>query len=133
MLKAVYNQAVIISEAGFKVNWERPWKLSKLRDYCHHIKYVNFNQTPLNLMPWRAFLFLKNGLIEEMKSEPPQYLAAAADVANTVDPLVWWKSHEEELPNWASAARKVLSSSAEAERVFSILSNSFKNLVCKTI
>ena len=77
------------------MNWERPWKL---RDYCHHIKYVNFNQKPLNLMPCRrAFPFLKNGLIEEMKSELPLYLEAAADVANTVDPLVWWKSHEEEL------------------------------------
>ena len=40
----------------------------------------------------------------------------------------WWKVHEERLPNWSSAVKKVLvvqPSSAAAERVFSLLSASF--------
>ena len=40
----------------------------------------------------------------------------------------WWKVHEEGLPNWSTAVKKVLlvqPSSAAAERVFSLLSASF--------
>ena len=29
------------------------------------------------------------------------YLAAAEDVSREIDLMVWWKSHEAELPNWA--------------------------------
>ena len=40
----------------------------------------------------------------------------------------WWKRNEEVLPNWSNTCKSVLlvqPSSAAAERVFSILSNSF--------
>ena len=40
----------------------------------------------------------------------------------------WWKRNEEVLPNWSSTCKSVLlvqPSLAAAERVFSILSNSF--------
>ena len=40
----------------------------------------------------------------------------------------WWKNNEQVLPNWSSTCKSVLllqPSSAAAERVFSILSNSF--------
>ena len=40
----------------------------------------------------------------------------------------WWKRNEKMLPNWSSTCKSVLlvqPSSATAERVFSILSNSF--------
>ena len=40
----------------------------------------------------------------------------------------WWKRNEKVLPNWSSTCKSVLLvqlSSAAAERVFSILSNSF--------
>ena len=41
----------------------------------------------------------------------------------------WWKQHEIELPNWSRACKMVLlfqPSSAAAERVFSLLQNSFQ-------
>ena len=63
-----------------------------------------------------------------MKSELATYLASASDVAPDIDPPSWWRQHSADLPNWASAIRQVLliqPSSAEAERVFSLLTCSF--------
>ena len=55
----------------------------------------------------------------------PKYLALAEDVSPSVDKDDWWRKHETELPHWSKACKMVLSSSAVAERVFSLLSNSF--------
>ncbi len=74
-----------------------------------------------------AFPFLSNS-IAALKGELPQYVAAAEDVNPTHDPLEFWKRHEDTLPTWAAAARKVVlvqPSSAASERVFSLLNNSF--------
>ena len=77
----------------------------------------------------RAFPFLRNeALLTGMKSELATYLTSASDVGPDIDPLSWWKRHCADLPNWASALRQVLliqPSSAEAERVFSLLACSF--------
>ena len=47
--------------------------------------------------------------------------------APELDKLEWWKNH---LPNWSRACKTALlilpSSAAAAERVFSLLNNSFK-------
>ena len=51
-------------------------------------------------------------------------MAASEDVSTDIDPVVWWKNHAIDLPNWAAAFRLVLlvqPSSAAAERVLSIL------------
>ena len=43
--------------------------------------------------------------------------------------LEWWKNHAVQLPFWSTGCRAILlvqPSSAAAERVFSLLSNSFK-------
>jgi hypothetical protein len=45
-----------------------------------------------------------------------------------VDKLDWWKQHETELPLWSRNCKSVLliqPSSVAAERVFSLLANSF--------
>ena len=49
--------------------------------------------------------------------------AAVEDIDSSVDSLDWWKRHEQTLPNWCSAL--VQPTSAAAERVFSLLQNSF--------
>ena len=70
----------------------------------------------------RAFPFLNSStIIDGLKSEVAAYLAPAEDVFTQIDPIVWWKLHETELPNWAKACRMVLlvqPSSAAAEWVF---------------
>ena len=58
----------------------------------------------------------------------PKYMAKAEDVALTISRTDWWSHHESELPNWSKACKMSLlfqSSSAAAERVFSLLQNSF--------
>ena len=63
-----------------------------------------------------------------LKNELPDYLAEVEGVSEQVDALQWWKSHEENLYNWAKACNVVLlvqPSSAAAERVFSILASPF--------
>ena len=66
--------------------------------------------------------------IQSLKSELPQYLTKTADVSEQFDPLEWWKLNADELPNWSSAAHKLLvlqPSSSDSERVFSLLKASF--------
>ena len=74
-----------------------------------------------------AFPFLSNS-IAALKHELAHYLAAAEDVDPTYDPLKFWKRHQDTLPAWSAAAKRVLLvqlSSAAAVRVFSLLTNSF--------
>ena len=79
-----------------------------------------------------AFPFLNSEVINGLKSELPEYLAAPEDISDEIDVLRWWKSHDsnERLPNWTSTCKKILSvqpSSAAAEHVFSLLNNSFSS------
>ena len=69
--------------------------------------------------------------ISSLKTELALYLAAVEDLSQSVDPTKWWETHQEQLPHWASAYRKVIliqPSSVAAERVFSILTSSFGHL-----
>ena len=76
-----------------------------------------------------VFPFLKNSL-ELLKRELPLYMAKADGVSQDLDKLEWWKNHQFELPNWSRACKTALliqPSSAAAERVFSLLNNTFKD------
>ena len=67
-------------------------------------------------------------VITSLKEELPAYLARSTDVNNPPDIAQWWKNNELQLPNWSAAAKKALlvqPSSTAAERVFSLLNNSF--------
>jgi len=79
----------------------------------------------------KAFPFLQDEtLLTAMKSELPNYLASSSDVALDIDPLLWWKQHSSDLPNWTTAACLVFlvqPSSAAAERAFSILKQCFNH------
>ena len=69
-------------------------------------------------------------VVTALKTELPDYLARAADTTSNFPVLEWWKQNASALPNWSEAARKILliqPSSAAAERVFSLLTNSFGN------
>ena len=77
----------------------------------------------------KSFPFLNSETtIASLKSELPTYLAHASDVSSDIDPLVWWQQQSRDLPVWADSFRKTIliqPSSAAAERVFSLLNNSF--------
>ena len=77
----------------------------------------------------KAFPFLDNiAVLDGLKQELPTYMAKAADISPSIEPLRWWKNNSGELPHWSQAACKVAlvqPSSAATERVFSLLSCSF--------
>ena len=71
--------------------------------------------------------FLDAADINNLKCELPVYLAAVEAISDSIDPMWWWKTHQNQLPHWASVCKRILliqPSSAAAERVFSLLANS---------
>ena len=78
----------------------------------------------------KSFSFIEDNLVDRLKDELPQYQAAVEDVSQEVDTIKWCKDHQNELPAWAEACKLVLlvqPSFAAAERVFSLLENSFSS------
>ena len=78
-----------------------------------------------------AFPFLSNQeTLSALKTELSQYLAQADGISSDNSPLEFRKRRASSLPNWASAAVKVLvvqPSSAALEQIFSLLNNSFSD------
>ena len=83
----------------------------------HEMKPVATDVDALSVFP-----FLNDSItINNLKGELPSYVAKASDVSPEFNVLEWWKRNGDGLPNWSSAARKVLvvqPLSAAAERVF---------------
>ena len=64
----------------------------------------------------------------ELRDEFPKYAVLTADLSCDYSSLKFWKDHELSIPKWSDAARNIFllqPSSAAAERVFSVLNNSF--------
>lgn len=75
-----------------------------------------------------SFPFISSTVLDDLKAELPAYIAKADSVDSKYCVLRWWKSNSADLPHWSALARKVLlvqPSSAAAERVFLLLTNSF--------
>ena len=67
-------------------------------------------------------------VVANLTAELPSYLALAADTIPNLVPRDWWKRNATSLPKWSETAKKIVllqPSSAAAERVFSLLNNSF--------
>ena len=93
-------------------------------------KFNEMKPTVTDIDSLKVFTFFDTSTIAGLKSELPSYAALTEDMSSAIDPLTWWRDHKDELPLWASACKCVLllqPSSAAAERVFSILSNSFNS------
>ncbi|PFX15796.1 hypothetical protein AWC38_SpisGene19965 [Stylophora pistillata] len=76
----------------------------------------------------RKVPFLNNdACIDGLQRELPTYIAAATDVNPDINVLTWWEIHEQEIPNWTKACKKILliQPSSAASEVFSLLENSF--------
>ena len=75
-----------------------------------------------------VFPFINADLLGKLKGELPTYLAATEDISPDINIMNWWKRHEKEMPAWSQTCKLVVlvqPSSAAAERVFSLLQNSF--------
>ena len=89
----------------------------------HHLKPKATDVDSLSSFP-----FIQN--LSGLKESLATYLAKAEGVDSTIDVLQWWKESAKGIPAWAEAAKKVLvvqPSSGAAERVFSILNNTFSD------
>ena len=74
--------------------------------------------------------FFSSAIIADLKKELSTYLAAANGTSVDAEKL-WWKNHAVQLPFWSTGCRAILllqPSSAAAEQVFSLLSNSTRRL-----
>jgi len=81
----------------------------------------------INTLQCFPFLNVSENILN-LKNELPLYLARVKDISENISCTEWWKLNENGLPFWSAAAKKVLlvqPSSASAERVFSLLNNSF--------
>ena len=114
-VKPGLDTSLIAQFKAFKaVRFFSPYKLTVLKPDA------------MDLESLRSFPFLDSEpLMSLLKAKLPAYLAKAG-VDPSIHPVKWWKENvENSVPNWSSAARKVLvmqPSSAAAERVFSLLS-----------
>ena len=86
-----------------------PVKVSELNPCSSYIDHL------------KAFPFLHDKL-EDLRKELPSYLAKADSLSST-----WWQQYVNELPHWSVACKLLLPSSAAAERVFSLMSNSLSD------
>ena len=116
---------------AFQVKLQAPMAAFKAARLFSPVKVYELQPSANDVTSVEAFPFLKDPtVIAGLKAELPSYLAKTADVSPDFDCLEWWERNSRELPNWSSAALKVLlvqPSSAAAERVFSLLSNCFSD------
>ena len=72
--------------------------------------------------------FITSSILSELKDEFPKYYVLAAEVSSDISSLDFWKDHTASIQIWSNTAQNVLllqPSSAAAERVFSVLNNTF--------
>ena len=104
--------------------------------YFSPLKVAELQPTAADLDALFSLPLLKSNDITTLKSELSTYIAPVEDVTNSIAPLEWCESNEAKLPNWASTFRKLVlvqPSSAAAERVFSLLSNSFSKFQASSL
>ena len=92
------------------------------------IKISELKPAAADLEDLKCLPFVDSAVINNLKHELPTYIAVVEDVPDSINPIWWWKIHENQLPQWASACKQMLlvqPSSEAAERIFSLLQNSF--------
>ena len=105
-----------------------PMNAFKAARFFDPAKVYELKPTSTDIDDLKVFPFLTQPVLEGLKAELPLYLSKAEGVSTEMMKLQWWQSHQEELPRWSNACKQVLliqPSSAAAERVFSLLNNSF--------
>lgn len=96
--------------------------------YFSPIRFSELKPTSTDIDSLNIFPFIDAALLDQLKQELPIYLAAAEGISSDVQVMDWWKIHENEISTWSTACKHILlvqPSSAAAERVFSLLQNSF--------
>ena len=72
--------------------------------------------------------FVTTSILDELYKEFPKYVSLVDEISPEYTTLEFWRDNAVALPKWSESARTVMllqPSSAAAERVFSLLNNSF--------
>jgi hypothetical protein len=105
----------------------RAFKAARL---CCPMKVQELHPDVASVQKLKQFGFFTDAAIAQLVDELPKYLAIAegVEIETEEGKVKWWSVHEKALPSWSTAVKKILlvqPSSASAERVFSLLQNSF--------
>ena len=105
-----------------------PLKAFKAARYFspHYVKKIKPESADLSSL--LNLPFITSSKLSELKDEFPKYYVLAAEVSSDISSLDFWKDHTASIQIWSNTAQNVLllqPSSAAAERVFSVLNNTF--------
>ena len=105
-----------------------PLKAFKAARYFspHYVKKIKPESADLSSL--LNLPFITSSKLSELKDEFPKYYVLAAEVSSDISSLDFWKDHTASIQRWSNTAQNVLllqPSSAAAERVFSVLNNTF--------
>jgi len=125
-----YPPAYSYFKEKFDTDLKKAVEVFKAARYFLPCKIDELRPTISDIDSHKSFPFLDSTLLTDLKAELADYTAAAEGVVETINPLNWWKAKEENnsLLKWVQAFKLVLlvqPSSGAAERVFSLLNNSF--------
>ena len=119
---ACVTQAIQYFKQKFDTDLKLPMLAFKSARYFDPVKAYEIKPGCNDIDDFKLFSFIDNSIINGLKSELPQYLAASEDVSSVTNKLQWWKAHASDFPYWSNACKMILllqPSSAAAERVFS--------------
>ena len=126
--KVCVDPAYIYFHSKFNNDLKPAMDAFKAARYFSPSKLAELTPAAEDLDVLKSLPFLAPNDLESLKSELHIYSAAVEDISTSINPLEWWMSHQDKLPNWAFNFQKVVtiqSASAAVESVFSLLSNSF--------
>ena len=97
-------------ESKFEGDLKPPVLLFKDARYFDPCKAVELKLTCRDLFMPSLPGCMKDSIIDGLKSELPEYMGKAEDVAPTISRTDWWSHHESKLPNWSKACKLCCSS-----------------------
>ena len=92
----------------FDNDLERVMQVFKVARLFSPIKISELKPAAADLDDLSCLPFLDSAIINNLKCELPTYIAAVEDVSDSIDPIRWWKTHQDQLPQWASACKRML-------------------------
>uniref|UniRef100_A0A1X7VDE4 HAT C-terminal dimerisation domain-containing protein n=1 Tax=Amphimedon queenslandica TaxID=400682 RepID=A0A1X7VDE4_AMPQE len=114
----------------FSIDLKDALLIFKVARYSDPVKVTELQPRCCDIDDLKALKFLaeNNDTIDGLKRELPVYLSKASGISNDTCKLTLWNCHSSQIPYWSEVCKSLLllqPSSAAAERIFSVLNNSF--------
>ena len=92
----------------------------------HYLKKIEPESACLDSL--LSLPFIKESMLSELQEEFPKFMALVDGISPEYSVLNFWRDNTATLPKWSETDKNIMliqASSAAAERVFSLLNNSF--------